>query len=633
MDVCGIIFASVDCDADAVEDWNRWYDLEHLPPNIALPGIMTGKRYVAPPELHDVREPATASRASPTVVGCTSPSTRSRGDPAQVLADMTTLPRHARGRGADVRTREEDRARRRRDDVVVGRRRSRAEGRSRATCRTCSTRRSAWCCATAVTTTRATRSRRRRSASTACTRCSATGRSTTRRSTRPVPAGGRSRGGDARGARRPRRTATSTERRPRRAVPAHRAVRLRLRRGDPGQFVAPDHRLIQRTRMECVRAGEAVRTIAITGSGVGDGGRAAASASRPAGDRVIGIDVKNADVEADLGTAEGRASAIERVGELSGGALDGLVTLAGPRRPARTAGVAADLGQLLRHRRAAGRAAAAPRPGHRCRRRWRSARTPPPASPGSTRRSSPVASKATKRRPARSRVTGESLSTYPVTKTALSWWVRRHAPTPEWAGEGITLNAVAPGAIQTPLLQEGLDHPTVGPMIDGVQVAARPQRPTRGDRRAHRLPARARRAVLLRVGPVLRRWDGRAVPQLTTGPNPGGRDGDPRRAQRDRADQEAEGALLPLHGHQGLGRLPGGVRTATRPWTPPRRRPNSRSCTGARNIRQFVQGSVGPVVTVHHGHMPEIEITSPTTARGSGRCRTSCRCPKAHRSG
>jgi hypothetical protein len=37
---------------------------------------------------------------------------------------------------------------------------------------------------------------------------------------------------------------------------------------------------------------------------------------------------------------------------------------------------------------------------------------------------------------------------------------------------------------------------------------------------------------------------------------------------------------------------------------------------GNENIRQFVEGSVGPVVTVHHGHMPEIEITSPTTARG-----------------
>jgi SnoaL-like domain len=37
---------------------------------------------------------------------------------------------------------------------------------------------------------------------------------------------------------------------------------------------------------------------------------------------------------------------------------------------------------------------------------------------------------------------------------------------------------------------------------------------------------------------------------------------------------------------------------------------------GNANIRRFVEGSVGSVVTVHHGHMPEIEITSDTTARG-----------------
>jgi hypothetical protein len=51
MDVAGIIFAVVDTDADAIESWNRWYDVEHLPPNIALPGIMSGRRYVSPPEL------------------------------------------------------------------------------------------------------------------------------------------------------------------------------------------------------------------------------------------------------------------------------------------------------------------------------------------------------------------------------------------------------------------------------------------------------------------------------------------------------------------------------------------------------------------------------------------------------
>lgn len=57
MIVSGIIFAVVDTDAAAIESWNRWYDLEHLPPNIALPGILSGRRYVAPADLVDARLP------------------------------------------------------------------------------------------------------------------------------------------------------------------------------------------------------------------------------------------------------------------------------------------------------------------------------------------------------------------------------------------------------------------------------------------------------------------------------------------------------------------------------------------------------------------------------------------------
>src|SRR5579883_1903681 len=37
---------------------------------------------------------------------------------------------------------------------------------------------------------------------------------------------------------------------------------------------------------------------------------------------------------------------------------------------------------------------------------------------------------------------------------------------------------------------------------------------------------------------------------------------------------------------------------------------------GNQAIAEFVRGAVGGVQTVHHGHMPEIEVTSPTTARG-----------------
>jgi hypothetical protein len=90
VDVSGIIFASVDCDADAIEDWNRWYDLEHLPPNIALPGIMSGRRYVAPPALHDAREPADRLEGFAEGRGVHVTVYTLHSDPAQVLADMTS---------------------------------------------------------------------------------------------------------------------------------------------------------------------------------------------------------------------------------------------------------------------------------------------------------------------------------------------------------------------------------------------------------------------------------------------------------------------------------------------------------------------------------------------------------------
>ena len=206
-----------------------------------------------------------------------------------------------------------------------------------------------------------------------------------------------------------------------------------------------------------------MRTIAITGSGSGMGAELSARLTA-AGDRVIGIDLKNAEVQADLGTPTGRAEAIERVTELSGGALDGLVTLAGlagfPERPASllisvnyfgTVEMLAGLRPLL-------------------------ANGTEPAAVAISSNSTTcqpgldealIASCLEGDEEATRALAGEgdSVPTYPVTKTALAWWVRRHAPTPEWAGAGITLNAVAPGAIHTPLLQEGLEHPTVGPLI------------------------------------------------------------------------------------------------------------------------------------------------------------------------
>jgi hypothetical protein len=66
MEPTGIIFAALDCDADAIETWNRWYDLEHTPMNVCLDGVMLSRRYVAPPALHAAR---LAAEGSPFAAG------------------------------------------------------------------------------------------------------------------------------------------------------------------------------------------------------------------------------------------------------------------------------------------------------------------------------------------------------------------------------------------------------------------------------------------------------------------------------------------------------------------------------------------------------------------------------------
>jgi NAD(P)-dependent dehydrogenase (short-subunit alcohol dehydrogenase family) len=44
---------------------------------------------------------------------------------------------------------------------------------------------------------------------------------------------------------------------------------------------------------------------------------------------------------------------------------------------------------------------------------------------------------------------------YGASKTAITRWCRRNAITDDWAGQGIRLNVIAPGAVQTPLLKGG----------------------------------------------------------------------------------------------------------------------------------------------------------------------------------
>ena len=50
--------------------------------------------------------------------------------------------------------------------------------------------------------------------------------------------------------------------------------------------------------------------------------------------------------------------------------------------------------------------------------------------------------------------------------------MRRHSVRSEWIGSGITLNALAPGMIETPLTDESRTDPVKGPVFDKFPVPA-----------------------------------------------------------------------------------------------------------------------------------------------------------------
>jgi hypothetical protein len=54
MDVQGILLALLDIPRDVTEEYNRWYDLDHLPEHVSKPDVLQAKRYVAPRDLQDL---------------------------------------------------------------------------------------------------------------------------------------------------------------------------------------------------------------------------------------------------------------------------------------------------------------------------------------------------------------------------------------------------------------------------------------------------------------------------------------------------------------------------------------------------------------------------------------------------
>jgi len=200
-------------------------------------------------------------------------------------------------------------------------------------------------------------------------------------------------------------------------------------------------------------------TYAVTGSASGMG-RAVVTRLTALGHTVITVDVNDADVVADLSTPAGRRAAAEAVLAGCSGSLDGAVLAAGlgPTPGAERLitqvnyfGVVDLLEAWRPVLAAADRAKVVVFSSN--------STTTVPAVP---RRAiaALLAGDADKALTAY-RFFGRLAPpmAYAASKIAVSRWVRRHAVTPEWAGAGIRLNALAPGAIMTPMLERQLSTP------------------------------------------------------------------------------------------------------------------------------------------------------------------------------
>lgn len=198
---------------------------------------------------------------------------------------------------------------------------------------------------------------------------------------------------------------------------------------------------------------------AVSGSASGIGA-AVCTALRAAGHRIIGIDRVDAEVVADLSSHTGRQAAIARVLELSGGVLDGLVCCAGVGPTAPSSGTilavnyfgVSELLDGLVEALARGDQSAALVISSVSATHVSDEKQPMVAAmlAGDEEQSLELAN-----------ALGQPHVAYACSKYAITCAARLKAVA--WAKQGVRLNVVAPGSVETPLLQAILDDPRFGP--------------------------------------------------------------------------------------------------------------------------------------------------------------------------
>lgn len=216
-----------------------------------------------------------------------------------------------------------------------------------------------------------------------------------------------------------------------------------------------------------------MKTYAVTGAASGIGA-ATTARLRAGGHRVVTVDRLDADVVADLATRHGRQQAVAAVADLAP-VLHGVVPCAGVAGstfgdPRLVAALdyhgSVDLVAGLRPQLAAAAGAAVvllSSNSVECQPGW-----PTALADALVAGDEDAALTAAAGHPA--------YAVYPAAKAALRGWVRRHAAA--WAADGIRLNAIAPGLVQTPMADAMRADPELGAFVDAYPSAiGRPGRP------------------------------------------------------------------------------------------------------------------------------------------------------------
>lgn len=206
------------------------------------------------------------------------------------------------------------------------------------------------------------------------------------------------------------------------------------------------------------------RTMVVSGSASGIG----AATSRlltERGDRVIGVDLRDADVVADLSQPAGRQEAVEKVLQLADGVVDAVILSAGVSgvSPAVLAVNYFGATTLLEALRPALAEAAQPRAA------VVASMTIAHPTDAAVVEACLAGDEDQAQAAAQAAIdSGRGTLLYPSSKAALVRWMRSVCLQPDWAGAGIPINAVGPGVVLTAMTEGLFDDPRMVAAMDAA---------------------------------------------------------------------------------------------------------------------------------------------------------------------